>query len=100
VLAAAKGEKGKALALKGETESLSIQGTCFYLLLGMKDEAIANIEAGIKKGFLTSGAYLYSYPSIVKNPGLKTLRGDPRFEEILKKQKERYRSELKKFEDI
>ncbi|MBE0711420.1 MAG: hypothetical protein IH583_03475, partial [Candidatus Aminicenantes bacterium] len=46
------------------------------------------------------GDYLYSYPSIVKNPGLKTLRGDPRFEEILKKQKERYRKELKEFEDI
>ena len=100
VFAAARGEKDKALALKANTESLSIQGTCFYLLLGMKDEAIANIEAGIKKGFDTNGDYLYSYPSIVKNPGLKTLRGDPRFEEILKKQKERYRKELKEFEDI
>jgi tetratricopeptide (TPR) repeat protein/predicted Ser/Thr protein kinase len=100
VLAAAKGEKDRALALKGKTEYLSIQGTCFYLLLGMKDEAIANIEAGIEKGFATSGAYLYSYPSLVKNPGLKTLHGDPRFEGILKKQKERYRKELKKFEDI
>ncbi len=100
VLAAAKGEKDKALALKGETESLSIQGTCFYLLLGMDNEAIANIEAGIEKGFATSGAYLYSYPSLVKNPGLKILRGDARFEEILKKQKERYRNELKKFEDM
>jgi len=100
MLAATKGEKEKALALKGKTEYLSIQGTCFYLLLGMKDEAIANIEAGIGKGFATSGAYLYSYPSLVRNPGLKTLRGDPRFEEILKKQKERYRNELKKFEDI
>jgi tetratricopeptide (TPR) repeat protein len=100
VLAAAKGEKVKALALKGGIEYFSIQGTCFYLLLDMKDEAIANIEAGIEKGFITSGDYLYSYPSIVKNHGLKALRGDPRFEEILKKQKERYRNELKKFEDI
>ncbi len=66
----------------------------------MKDEAIANIQAGIAKGFDTSGDYLYSYPSLVKNPGLETLRGDPRFEEILKKQKERYRNELKKFEDM
>ena len=100
MLAAAKGEKDRALALKGKTEYLSIQGTCFYLLLGMKDEAIANIEAGIEKGFATSGAYLYSYPSLVKNPGLKTLRGDPRFDAILKEQKDRYRKELKKFEDI
>jgi len=100
MLAAAKGEKDRALALKGKTEYLSIQGTCFYLLLGMKGEAIANIEAGIAKGFAASGAYLYSYPSLVRNPGLKALRGDPRFEQILKEQKERYRNELIKFEDM
>jgi serine/threonine protein kinase/tetratricopeptide (TPR) repeat protein len=100
LVAAAKGEEEKALALKGETESLSIQGTCFYLLLGMKDEAIANIEAGIAKGFETKGDYLYSYPSIVGNPCLKDLRGIPRFQEILKKQKEKYLKELKRFEDL
>jgi hypothetical protein len=31
---------------------------------------------------------------------LKSLRGIPRFEEILKRQKERYTRELKKFEKI
>jgi serine/threonine protein kinase/tetratricopeptide (TPR) repeat protein len=100
LLAAAKGEKDKALSLKGDSETLPIQGTCFYILLGMTDEAVSNIEAGIEKGFKLRGDYLYSYPSLVKNPSLKSLRGIPRFEEILKRQKERYTRELKKFEKI
>lgn len=98
--AAAKGDRQAALALKGDTESLAIQGTCFYILLDMPDEALANIEAGIERGFETAGDHFYSYPSLVGNPALKSLRDLPRFKEILKKQRERYRKELKPFEDI
>ena len=100
LITAARGEKEKALALKGETESLAIQGTCFYILIGMPDEALANIEAGIERGFETAGDYLYSYPSLVGNPAFKSLRDLPRFKEILKKQRDRYRKELEPFEDI
>jgi serine/threonine-protein kinase len=100
LLAAARGEKDKALALKSESEVLPIEGTCFYLLLGMTEEAIANIEAGIDMGFKLKGDYLYSYPSLAKNPCFKSLRGIPRFQEILKRQKDQYLKELKKFEDL
>jgi serine/threonine protein kinase/tetratricopeptide (TPR) repeat protein len=99
-LAAAKGDKDRALALKGGAEILPIQGTCFYLLLGMTEKAIANIEAGIKLGFESKGDYLYSYPSLINNPCLKDLRGKPRFQDILKRQKAQYLTELKKFEDL
>jgi tetratricopeptide (TPR) repeat protein/predicted Ser/Thr protein kinase len=98
--AAAKGDRRTALALKGDTESLAIQGTCFYILLGLPDEALANIEAGIERGFDTAGDYLYSYPSLAGNPAFESLRNLPRFKEILKKQRERYRRELEPFEDI
>jgi len=100
VIAAARGEKDKALSLKGETGSLHMPGTMLYVLLGMKNEAVANIEAGISRGFEGTGEYLYSYPSLVKNPGFEALRSLPRFREVLKKQKEVYLRDLKKFERL
>ena len=100
LLAAARGEKDLALTLKGRTEVLTIQGTCFYLLLGMNDEALANIEAGIARGFETAGDYLYAYPSLKGNPAFAPLRGLARFEDILKKQKARYGKDLKKLENL
>jgi Flp pilus assembly protein TadD/TolB-like protein len=100
LIAAASGDRDKALALMGETEALPMYGTVFYLLLGMPGEAVANIERGIARGFETNGDYLYSYPSLDGNPALRSLRGLPRFREILQSQKERYRRELKPYEDI
>lgn len=100
LLAAARGEKERALALRGDAEILTLPGTCFYLRLGMKDEALANIEAGIAKGFEAGGTYLYPYPSLAESPCFNVLRGDPRFQDILKRQKDRYLKELKKFEDL
>jgi serine/threonine protein kinase/tetratricopeptide (TPR) repeat protein len=100
LLAAARGEREKALAFRGEAVVLGLPGTCFYLLLDMKDEAIANIEAGIERGFVTSGEYLYPYPSLAKSPCYRSLRGIPRFQDIVRKQKEEYQKELKSFEDL
>jgi len=100
LVAAARGEREKALALKGKTDSLAIQGTCFYLLLGLTEEALANIEAGIEKGFEAASDYLYSYPSLVGNPAFESLRDLPRFQEILKRQKVRYQKELKRHENL
>jgi serine/threonine-protein kinase len=100
LLAAARGDKEKALRLRGDIESLGMPGTCFYLFLGLTDEAVANIEAGIARGFETSGDYLYSYPSLVRNSAFKTLRGLPRFQDILKRQKQRYEKDLKPHEGL
>ena len=74
-------------------------GTYVYLLLGMKDEAVANIQAGIDLGFW-HGMYLNSYPSLARNPWFKGLRSDPRFQAILKRQKEIYLRELKPLEKL
>ena len=46
------------------------------------------------------GDYLYSYPSLVRNPAFKTLRNLPRFQEILRRQKERYEKDLKPHEGL
>jgi hypothetical protein len=70
-----------------------------YLSLGMTAEALANIREGIDAGFL-NGMYLFSYPSLAKNPWYKPLRGDPRFQDILKRQKDHYNKTLKPFEKI
>jgi serine/threonine protein kinase/tetratricopeptide (TPR) repeat protein len=100
LLAAARGEKARALALKGEREVSHLQGTCLYLLLDMPDEAMANIEAGIEKGFEISREYLYPYAALAKNPFFRSLRGSARFKEILKRQKAHYLNDIKKFEDL
>ncbi len=91
--------RGKPYAFVGESPSLSPAGTYLYLAFDMKDMAITNIQRGIEAGFV-GGMYHYSYPSLVKNPCYKAIRGDPRFEEILKQQKEAYKRELKAFEKL
>lgn len=99
-LAAARGDREAALSLIGEPHPLTYEEAWVFLLLGMKDEAIANIEAGIEKGFAERGMYLYSYPCLSKNPHFKSLRGEPRFRQILSKQKDFYLKELKKLEKL
>ncbi|MGD8535663.1 MAG: protein kinase [Candidatus Aminicenantes bacterium] len=71
-----------------------------YSLLGMKDEAIQNIELAIEKGLEKVKTYPYHYLYLIKNPFYDNLRDDPRFQEIVKKQEEWYRENLGKFGDI
>ncbi len=82
--------RGKPYAFVGDSPGLSPQGTYLYLAFGMKEEALANIEKGIDEGFKVDGTYYYSYPSLAKNPWYKVLRDYPKFQEILKRQKEVY----------
>jgi tetratricopeptide (TPR) repeat protein len=98
-LAALREGRGKPYAFFTDKPSVSPQGTYLYLCFDMKEEALANIAKGIDAGFL-NGMYLYSYPSLVKNPWYKVLRDDPRFREILGRQKERYDKALKPFEKL
>ncbi len=91
--------RGKPYRFRAERPALTPQGTYIYLSFGMKDEALANIEAGIEKGLL-NGMYHYSYPSLIRNPLYEDLRGDPRFQAIVKRQKELYDKELKAFEKL
>jgi TolB-like protein/predicted Ser/Thr protein kinase len=98
-VAALRTGRGKPYAFATGSPGLSPQGTYLYLAFDMKEEALANIQKGIEAGFV-GGMYFYSYPSLIKNPWYKVLRGDPRFKEILKQQKELYEKDLKPFERL
>jgi tetratricopeptide (TPR) repeat protein len=97
--AALRAGGGKPHAFLTDKPAISPQGTYILLSFGMNDAALANIQAGIENGF-AGGMYFYSYPSLVANPWYKAIRGDPRFQEILKRQKELYEKELKAFEKL
>ncbi len=98
---AAKGEKEKALRyIEGADESYGYPLTCIYSLLGMNDEAIENIKLGIEKGFKEWQNYLYSYLFLKENLCYRNLNDDPRFEDILHKQKELYGQRVKILGDL
>jgi len=98
---AAKGNKERALELiKDEDHTFLYRITSIYSLLGMKDEAIKNINVGIEEGFKKRRWYLYSYPYLESNPYYDNLRDDPRFQEILEKESKKYEEKLKKYGDL
>jgi tetratricopeptide (TPR) repeat protein len=89
LMLAAKGEKDKALAIRKSGE--------VYSLLGMKDEAIQYIEDEVKKDYEHHDC---SYISLLNSPFYDNLREDTRYQEILKKAKQKYDERLKKFGDL
>jgi len=91
--------RGKPYNFTADEPSVTPQGTYLYLSFAMKEEALANINKGIDAG-LWNGMYLYSYPSLVKNPWYEVLRDNPQFQEILRRQKEQYDKALKPFEKL
>jgi hypothetical protein len=97
LLCAARGEKDKALELISGKEAMNVVTTGTYIFLGMKDEAIRTIEEGIERGFEVQRQYLFAYPLLNKNPIFKTLKSEPRFQEILHREKAKYKEKLKKF---
>jgi tetratricopeptide (TPR) repeat protein len=94
---AAKGEREQALALMEGIIPYSSPAISIYSLLGMRDEAIKNIKVGIDEGFDRHKTYLYSYPELISNPYFDNLRDDPRFMEIVKQEKEKYKEKLRKY---
>jgi tetratricopeptide (TPR) repeat protein len=100
-LLAANGEKERALELiKDVDHTFLYRITCIYALLGMKNEAISNIKVGIARGFEIYKAYLYSYPYLSNTPCYDSLREDPRFQEIVNQEKEKYYERLKKYGEL
>jgi tetratricopeptide (TPR) repeat protein len=97
-LLAAKGEKEKALALIRTADFPYLYHvTSIYSILGMKDQAIKGISEGIDKGFHDIKDYLYSYPFLISNPFYDNLRDEPRFKEIVKREKKKYEQKLEKY---
>jgi len=99
---AVKGEKEKALAIIKDLDPYYLTHliSSVYSILGMKDEAIENIQEVIEKGFYELQTYPYSYHVLIKNYFYDSLRNDPRFKEIVKKEKKKYQRKLKKYGDI
>ncbi|MGD9346146.1 MAG: protein kinase [Candidatus Aminicenantes bacterium] len=98
MILAAKGKRPEALELIHDNDiAFRYPITCTYSILGMDDDVIDNILLGIDKGFETIGMYLYTYPFLATNPFYDNLRGDPRFQEILEIEKEKYEEMLRKF---
>ena len=99
---AVKGEKEKALAIIKDLDPYYLTQliSSVYSILGMKDEAIENIQEVIEKGFYELQTYPYSYHFLIKNYFYDNLRNDPRFKEIVKKEKKKYQGRLKKYGDI
>jgi TolB-like protein/Tfp pilus assembly protein PilF len=101
LLFAVRGEKEKALRLiEGAERPYQYCITCSYALLGMRDEAVQNIQLGIDIGFEEIQNYLYSYLLLERNPCFNNLRDDPRFVKILEKRKHIYDQRLKKVKDL
>lgn len=65
-----------------------------YTLLGMREEAIKYIQDVISKA---NEHFQYSYLPLTHSTFYDSLRDDPRFAEIIKKQKKRYEERLQKY---
>jgi adenylate cyclase len=101
MILAARHERSKALELlQGDAKPHPYCATCIYALLGMKEEAIKTIQRGIEKGFKEHQLYMYSYLLLKENPCYESLRDNPRFKEIQKKEREIYYSRLSRARDI
>jgi TolB-like protein/Tfp pilus assembly protein PilF len=100
-LLAVEGEKERALELiKDAEDTFLYRFTCIYALLGMKKEAITNIEVGIEIGFEIYKDYFYSYPYLRNTPCYDSLRDDPHFQEIVDQEKAKYEERLRKYGDL
>jgi hypothetical protein len=99
---AVNGEREKALVIIRDLDIYEYTALIapVYSLLGMKDEAIENIQEVIKNGFFEIKTYPYTYIALTENPFLDGLRDDPRFREIVKEEKKKYQERVKKFSDI
>jgi TolB-like protein/Tfp pilus assembly protein PilF len=99
-LAAAKGEKEKAMTLIEGIEGRNAyryEVTSIYSILGMKDKAIENIEKGINTGFRELKEYIYTYLVLINNPFYESLEDDPRFKELVESEKKKYDERLKRY---
>jgi serine/threonine protein kinase/tetratricopeptide (TPR) repeat protein len=67
-----------------------------FAFLGMKDEAIDAIERSIRNKTEFASTF-YSYLPLIKLGVYDSIRDDPRFREIVRKEKEKYKVKRKKY---
>jgi len=108
LLAAARGERKAALEAIEPVRAAGRPGRYTYYLsriyaaLGMKNEAIANIETAIDKGFGDVLNYLYSYPYFnnTQDYFYDKLRGEPRFVELQRREERKFTDRLGKYDGL
>ena len=63
-----------------------------YAVLGMKGQAVEDIESAIERGFDDVFDYLYCFPFLnnTRDYFYDRIRSDPRFTEILRRQERTY----------
>ena len=90
---ALRGDKERGLELIEGIERYYYYHSLFshiYAVSGMEDEALQVIQDGIEKGYKKIKTYIYTYLELLNDPYFVELRGNPRFQEILQSQKEKY----------
>jgi serine/threonine protein kinase/Tfp pilus assembly protein PilF len=99
---AAKGEGEKALAIIEGIDPYfySYLISSVYAILGMKDEALKNIEGTIERGFQEIQTYMYSYPFLINHSFYKRIRSDPGFQRIVQQEKEKFESKINTLDTI
>ena len=89
LLFAVKGEKEKALALYKNSEVCA--------LLGMKDEAFQELDKEIRGSVFSPHIY---YQNLLHNPFYDNLRGDPRFQKLVGREKKLYDEAARKYGEL
>ncbi len=101
LILALRGNREKALRLiEGDPKPYRFEITNIHAILGMKGQAIENIKYANENGYELIQDYMYSYPYLMTNPLFRNLRGDPRFEEIVRNEKAKFEEKMRKFGDL
>ncbi len=107
--AAAKGERKAALAAiepalatgraSGRPTRFTYYLSRVYAVLGMKNEAIDNMELAIDNCFEDVQDYVYFFPFLnnTRDYFYDKLRGEPRFTELLRREERKYAERLEKY---
>jgi len=95
-----RGSKNALNLIAGDEDTFRSIFTSIYSLLGLKDEAITNIQYGIDMGFDIQQWYLYTYLFLKHNPLYDNLRDDARFQEIMRSQQAVYQERVQKYGDF
>jgi len=108
LMAAARGEKKAALAAiaPARASERPLRYTYYlsrvYAALGMKNEAIDNIEMAIDRCFDDVQDYVYFFPFLnnTQDYFYDKLRGEPRFNELLRREERKYTNRLEKYNEL
>jgi len=105
---AARGDKKAALTAIASAIDLGRPARHTYYLsrvyaaLGMKDQALGNMQIAIDNCFDDTHDYVYFFPFLnnTRDYFYDKLRGEPRFAELLRREERKYRERLEKYSGL